>query len=238
MLVRVTNACRMGCSHCLVDATPSGEHMVMETYLKVLDFICENDFKIIMISGGEPTENPDILQMIDKAKEAHLIVLLLSNGMFADNKEFTDEIIKRDILVQVTNDVRYYPKRVKEINHPKFSYEHHLRALSPHGRAANNPEFKSTRIGPECFNLRSIAHRFGDFTRAVLTLRSMNKMCTPSININGDIVAGETNSCFIFGNVINSPEQLTENLIKMRCNKCGLLDGLSIQHKLAVGEAV
>lgn len=36
MLIRITNRCMMGCNHCMVDATPEGEHMAFDTYLGAL----------------------------------------------------------------------------------------------------------------------------------------------------------------------------------------------------------
>ncbi len=32
MLVEVTYACKMGCTHCLSDCKPDGEHMTLEVF--------------------------------------------------------------------------------------------------------------------------------------------------------------------------------------------------------------
>ena len=39
MLVEVTYACKMGCTHCLSDCKPDGEHMTLEVFEDVLSKI-------------------------------------------------------------------------------------------------------------------------------------------------------------------------------------------------------
>ena len=39
MLVEVTYACKMGCTHCLSDCKPDGEHMTLEVFEDVLKFM-------------------------------------------------------------------------------------------------------------------------------------------------------------------------------------------------------
>jgi hypothetical protein len=61
--------------------------------------------------------------------------------------------------------------------------------------------------------------------------------CSPSISSDGSIVAGETSNCFSVGDVHSSAEEITRALLAMQCNRCGLVDNLSQQEKLAIGEA-
>ena len=42
MLVEVTYACKMGCTHCLSDCKPDGEHMTLEVFEDVLKFMIKN----------------------------------------------------------------------------------------------------------------------------------------------------------------------------------------------------
>jgi hypothetical protein len=48
---------------------------------------------------------------------------------------------------------------------------------------------------------------------------------------------GETSNCFPIGNVHSSATDVTRALVAMQCNKCGLVDNLSQEEKLAIGEA-
>ena len=65
----------------------------------------------------------------------------------------------------------------------------------------------------------------------------MSGHCSPSISSDGTIVAGETSNCFPIGDVSSTPEDVTRAIVAMQCNKCGLVDGLTQEQKLAIGEA-
>ena len=51
-------------------------------------------------------------------------------------------------------------------------------------------------------------------------------MCTPSINVDGSVVAGEAPSCYKIGDIKSTNEELTQNLNNMKCGKCGLYKNL------------
>jgi hypothetical protein len=61
--------------------------------------------------------------------------------------------------------------------------------------------------------------------------------CSPSISSDGTIVAGETSNCFPIGDVHSSAQDVTRALVAMSCNKCGLVDNLTQEQKVAIGEA-
>jgi MoaA/NifB/PqqE/SkfB family radical SAM enzyme len=137
MLVKITTQCSMGCTHCMEDALPQGEHMSLEVFEKALSFIakCYPGVRIVMLSGGEPTEHPDILKIIELVKEWN--VVLLSNGLFYTGP-LKDSILDSGIAIQVYNDSRYYPKKVAPINHPNVIYADKINLMSPFGRAKKN----------------------------------------------------------------------------------------------------
>jgi hypothetical protein len=234
MLVRITNDCDMGCTHCFADAKPGGEFMTMETYAQVIDFIIWSRFPMIMLTGGEPTHHPDILAMIDIAVKANFQPLLLSNGTFLEKPKLKDAILNSYAKIQITNDPRFYPRRVPVIEHSRVTYETHIRMVSPFGRAITN-NIPTNRKSPTCFNIRSLCRTMGDFREALFSHHLNGKFCTPSINIDGSITAGETPFCSVIGTVLDR-EELTEKLYSLKCNKCGLLNGLEMKFKRAIGE--
>ena len=61
MLVRITQKCRMQCPHCMVNASPDGEHMAMETFHKVIAFIKANTAPMIMVSLASPNTNSGVM---------------------------------------------------------------------------------------------------------------------------------------------------------------------------------
>ena len=236
MLVRITNRCYMNCSHCMIDASPLGEHMTLEVYSQALDFVERYSCfgSMVMLSGGEPTDHPNILEMIDRALAKQIKVLLLSNGLFVENKELAKELLQRDISIQVTNDARFYPKKVQEIDHARVMYERNIRLISPFGRAVKN-QISCSRSSPLCFNLRSLVRNTSLYF-AIFKLRLLGKFCTPSINVDGTLAAGESSFCSTFGNVTESDSQLTERLHELKCGRCGLYEGLDRRYLEAIGE--
>ena len=71
MLVELTYACNMGCTHCLSDCKPNGEHMSIDTFKDVLKFMVDHTIPTWMFSGGEMFEHPEILTMLDMIESAH-----------------------------------------------------------------------------------------------------------------------------------------------------------------------
>lgn len=226
----------MGCSHCMVDASPDGQNMSMETYEKVLDFIGRNNLLMVLLSGGEPLDHPEIFNMVRMAQGKGLEVAILSNGLFLSDPDLKRRVLELGALIQITNDPRFYPIRVNPEEHPEVAIETHIRCVSPFGRAIKNG-IETQRQSPLCFNLRSLVRHFRDFRKAVIRLRFMGKMCTPSVNIDGTLVAGEAPSCSSFGTVEDSNLALTNQLAELRCSRCGLLNNLGNEHREAIGEA-
>jgi Radical SAM superfamily len=236
MLVRITNHCRMGCVHCMTESTPSGEHMTDQTFADALRLTSAVGLPVMLLSGGEPTDHPKIEAFIRASKACDMHTTVLSNGMF-----LTEDPLKRAAIldgadvVQVTNDTRFYPKFIPDFWHGKVAFERKLRMVSPFGRAKTN-KLQTNQSAPCCFNLRSITRSCGDIRLALLMLASRAKMCSPSVNVGGEVVAGEAPSCAKIGHVTDSLDTLTRNVLSMRCNRCGLMDNLDAVHRAAVGE--
>lgn len=226
MLVKITTRCTMGCSHCMEEAVPEGDRMSIETFLKTQAFIerVYHGGRIMMVSGGEPTEHPMLFDFLHFLKDWKVIIL--SNGLFLTEKEkaFTDQLLSHDITLQIYNDPQYYPQKVIVPSHPKIIFGDKINMLSPLGRAKGLP---NVRQSPLCFNLRSCARTLQSFPESVMALRMSGKMCTPSIDVYGNVLAGESRFCHKIGTVESSDEELHSNLLTMACNKCGLEDELT-----------
>lgn len=226
MLIKITTQCSMGCTHCMEDALPVGQHMSMETFLKVKKFVerIYGSIKIMMLSGGEPTENPLLLDFIKELSGWHVVIL--SNGLFlSEHPNLANKLLSLDIGIQIYNDSRYYPRKVEPPNHPKIVFGDQINLMSPFGRALKNG-YESPRQSPPCFNLRSSARTLKSLSEAILSLRMSGKMCTPNIDIDGSVLAGECYSCYKIGTVESPDSELLQNLLSMECNKCGLEDKL------------
>jgi hypothetical protein len=210
--------------------------MPMAVYEQVLKFIDWIEFPFIMLTGGEPTLHPEFMTLLQMVLDRKLKTIVLSNGTFLENDILTKRILKTGVSVQITNDDRFYPRKIPVINHPQLLYEHRIKMISPFGRALTN-KLNINRQSPLCFNLRSVGHHARDFKGTLWTLRSMHRFCIPSINIDGTIVAGEMNTCTTIGTVYDNNLTLTNNLYSMTCQKCGLVNNLTPQLKEVIGES-
>ena len=210
--------------------------MSLEVWGATLDWVVALGLPLVLLSGGEPTEHPEILELLRLARQRGVGVLLTSNGMFLhESGDLRDEVLELVKGVQVTNDPRFYPQRVEDFEHPKVVFERQLRMLSPFGRAIRNG-LVTSRVSPLCFNLRSATRGLGSFREALATLYQYGKFCCPSVNVDGAVVAGEAPSCSVIGKVGNSDTELTGNVTKLRCVRCGLVDNLTGEQRAAVGE--
>jgi hypothetical protein len=258
MLIKITNYCSMGCSHCMENSTPAGEHMTRETFLAALALTERLEGlawkrgvpRWLLISGGEATEHPDVLWFLETARATGARLILITNGMWLDNPELRAKILRPDwpdLMVQVTNDPRFYPTAPKAVptDDPRVVFVPSLTVLVTLGRLKQSrlpPDAPPIRKGPTSFNLRSLTRSFGDVREALYMLRAraamgMSGNCSPSISNDGTIVAGETSNCFPIGDVNSTAADVTRALVSMQCNKCGLVDNLSQAEKHAIGEA-
>lgn len=218
------------------DAGPDGTHMSEDTFRKTIDFILRNNFVFLLMSGGEPTEHPQFMDFVRMAQQVGTEIIVLSNGMFLHNGH-RDEYLSLGVKFQIINDPVYYPIRVEPMEHPNILvFDTKIMApVSPLGRAKKNG-IVSGRMSPLCFNLRSVTRRLRDFRNAVQFLRLDNKMCTPSVTTEGDVVAGESRFCSKIGTVESSNLELTNRIAELKCSKCGLVNNLSPEYKAAIGE--
>lgn len=257
VLIKITNYCSMGCSHCCENSTVAGQHMTRETFMAALALTERLEGlawsrgvpRLLLLSGGEATEHPDVLWFLETARAADHKVILITNGMWLDDPDLRAKILRPDwpdLMVQVTNDPRFYPKAPKDVptDDPRVMFVPSLTVLVTLGRLKRSrlPADLPLRKGPTSFNFRSVTRSMGDVREALYILRvravsGMSGHCSPSISSDGTIVAGETSNCFVVGDVNSTAEEITRKVTAMQCNKCGLVDNLTQEQKLAIGEA-
>ena len=95
-LIEINKRCNWNCPHCYA-RTEDGIDLPLKTIEKMMDFYLEaenNNAEILQISGGEPTLHPDILTIIQMAKDKGIkYVMLNTNGSLVDDK-FAKELAK------------------------------------------------------------------------------------------------------------------------------------------------
>ncbi len=237
MLLRITNRCHAGCSHCLIDGSgPNGEHMSVDLVKESVLFAERFGVSVLLVSGGEPFEHPDIERLLPIFERIR-IVFFLSNGHFLRDKDKLDMVLRNELRVQVTYDPRYYKVPVtfpeELLRNEDFMFSDEVSLLFP-CRRTREAGILSTRESPPCFNLLSIASTIG-IVDAVRLLETQGRVCGPSINIDGSVRAGESDTCYALGNICSSSKELNQALREMKCNRCGLWENLGVIKEMFCG---
>lgn len=226
MMIKITNSCRMICTHCSESCTPDGEHMSFDTFKQSIVKVKELGARVLLITGGEPTDHPQFISFMETviAERKGMPIIVTSNGMFLEDKEYTKKLLSLDCMYQITADERYYPIKVPVIDHPKLVYETRLRHVASIGRARENGIEHGVRKGTKCFNIRALTKQTGSITKAIEILETKGVgFCVPSIDIDGSVKPGEFRICKTLGTIWDSNDALTKSFKAMtlyECNSC------------------
>lgn len=116
MLLKITNQCHEGCSHCMENSLPTEPHMEWSTLRDAVKFMNFNMVGAVVISGGEPTCDPEFE---DKIKYVHnkmpnSVFTIQSNGSFIFDESKTEKVrrlmeLDRILMLQVSTHKKYYP---------------------------------------------------------------------------------------------------------------------------------
>lgn len=233
MMIKITKSCSMGCSHCMNNAQPCSEHMIMKTFEDALAFEQKHGGPFTIITGGEPTEHPFFMGMLTKALETKNHITVTTNGIWLQDKERLVEELYDNYagpFWQVTNDHRYYPTAI-DTSAPVFEMPNvvlcdKLDHLYPQGRTVTNnlPFFAKAS---KCFNVRAVTKQLYDMHQGDLSLKMINDMmlmnqrfCTPHIAFDGSIRLGESDLCPVCSNIYRSEQEIIQDILNFRCKQC------------------
>lgn len=95
-LIEITNNCDLKCPTCYANSG-DGSFLSLEKINNMLDFFLDSEFgnaEILQISGGEPTTHPQIIEIIELAREKNIkYVMLNTNGLrIASDEEFVKKL--------------------------------------------------------------------------------------------------------------------------------------------------
>ena len=85
-ILEVTDACNLACPVCYANSGPhrAGQHRDLATIERMLDAIVANEGEpdVVQLSGGEPTEHPELFAILDAAKRRPIRHLMMNtNGV-------------------------------------------------------------------------------------------------------------------------------------------------------------
>lgn len=242
MLLKITESCHMGCSHCLDDAKPCENHMTFRVFQDAISFFNQFGGIELIISGGEPTDNPDCLDMLKYALErSHgstgtgvCHITLATNGMNIakshDMQSYIMLLMDRyhdKLSVQVTHVDQYYPQEV-DFSSNFFKCKgvvicREIEAMYPIGRARDNNLPWQSKCS-KCFNIRSAVRSTEDLGKSTLMLNLKNKFCTPQVDIYGNIKLGESRLCPVASSIYKPTEQIIEDICNFTCSECDMIN--------------
>lgn len=249
MLIRITEQCDEMCTHCMIDASPEGHSMKRDVFKDTLRFLMEAKPKVVLISGGEPTQHRNFsgICLIIKALMPEAVVCLLTNGLFIYNKNKTEDIrylIEKGISVSVRTHPKFYPsykrvmaKSAEIVGLGCSMFDDGIDSLSRLGRAKKNHQSYPSK-GAQCANTVLAAKQTKDGRTWLAMLEySAKNYCKPSIGIDGTIYAGETQFCHPIGHVkestLESLYEKAKTFNPQRCDRCNGVEKVRITNGLA-----
>ena len=221
MLIKVTDQCTMMCPHCMDAATPTGSMMNFSTFMEAIAFGIYIGERHFILSGGEPTENENLIDFcrwFDNANVDDFGFSIVSNGMWLKDERKCKEVeeitnMRSFVAMQVFTHKKWYKEYDYVVSHKEEygKYNHvivdiddtiHMQDL---GRARTNEDAqKEVELNPyfmSCLNASLMAHQsndpldFGVF----MTLKKM--FCKPSVDSLGTVRMSESRFCPAVGNV-------------------------------------
>lgn len=236
MIIQVTDKCSRGCNHCFLNCTAANNNfMSLEDFRYIVDMVANKTLNIV-ISGGEPLEHPNIVEMIEYAlHKSSFLVMVLTSGI---NIDVLNTIKDRRLTVQITNDSRYYPNNDKiSVNIDKFmnddaievskSYVDGISHIIELGRAKDNGISKYNTKYAGCANsiLQLVQIDLNSITDWLDIENRTTRVCMSMVDYKMDFYLGECKQLKIcnlrtddFATYMN---YYKHNIDTLMCNKCG-----------------
>lgn len=103
MDLAITYRCNNNCSHCYNARPRNFPELNLEEWKRVIDRVWAQRIPHIVFTGGEPTLNPDLPEMVAFAESQGLITGLNTNGRKLANAEFVQSLVDAGLdHVQIT----------------------------------------------------------------------------------------------------------------------------------------
>lgn len=203
MIIQITDRCSRGCKHCFLSCVKTDNFMPLDKFKFLIDMIADKTDNIV-ISGGEPLEHPDVVDMIYYALDnTSKNVTILTSGINIHILEaFNDERLR----IQITNDPRYYPvnSMINE-NIQRFVarslcsviLSEKLNTMIELGRAKDNSISKYNTKYASCTNpiLLLMQTELTSIADWLDMENLMEKFCSSTVDYNLDFYIGE---CKVF----------------------------------------
>lgn len=225
------------------NSRPGKFHMDTNTLENALKFGRYIDTNVINVSGGEPSEHPEFMPMMEKIFDSckGMVIMLATNGEWLLNKKKGNDIAallsrNPNFFVQITSVKKLYPaydKIKNAFNDWKMKYSYNDRVVFVEkldtmkclGRAKGVSmfEMKSDEYGhaSSCANAMTACKQMKR-PRQWGEIEQFGLLCKPFIDFKGNVHMGESIFCKGIGNVNkDEPDKIWENMRSFKpCQKC------------------
>ncbi len=103
MDLALTYGCDNACAHCYNERPRAGETLSTEEFKRVIAKVWGLGIPHVVFTGGEPTQHPDLLELVEYAEELGVITGLLTNGRKLKDPEYMNALAAAGLdHVQIT----------------------------------------------------------------------------------------------------------------------------------------
>lgn len=253
MLIIINKKCEMGCNHCMTDCKPTDtEEISLDTMKKIITYANSVGVMNLILSGGEPLLHSKFFEILEYTKNNFkgLMITITTSGLPLNDLKMRNKLYEilsknKNIVLQLTNDKRFYKKEVEVLKDEKFKklknviIINSLTLLINRGRAKQN-NLKAEELGlrkrnsPSCFNSRSSFKFAKNINEAVRMMEMKLKYCCFGFDYNGNFFISECLKSY--GNIdelISDKTIIEKRIIKdfKPCNECGDCETLEEKFK-------
>lgn len=145
-----TPGCNMRCHFChnAEFVLPEKLKQIAHDFIpenNVLNFLKQRQGKLdgLVISGGEPTIHPDLLDFIQKVKDLGFLVKLDTNGT---NPDIIKQALKKNVVDYIAMDIKATPEKYNDITDTDVHYENIQKSKKLIQSSSIEYEFRTTVI--------------------------------------------------------------------------------------------
>ena len=242
MMIQITNRCRMNCPYCMDDSRPDGGQMEESTFRNAIAFALAGCDRHVVISGGECSEHPLMLDFCKLASQSGLAFSFCTNGMWLGDKkaEWRMEKIARlrgFVGGQLYSNPKWY--RLHDETLAKYAEQesrwrvlninldlNDIRNMSDIGRAkeceAALAEARSSKYHNMCLVAHATIVQSTSLPDFFAKMTAQFHFCTPMVDWQGNFHMSESWLCPHYGNVnADTPAQIWEKARAARpCCQC------------------
>lgn len=104
--LEVTRRCRRSCRYCASPGGSGDTEMPLSAWTAILDDLANSGALAVSVTGGEPLERPDAIEICERAQERGLFVGLNTNGiMIPDRREVLARVNRITLSLDGTREV-------------------------------------------------------------------------------------------------------------------------------------